>query len=153
MYHTIFRAKLRASFRDIDAGRYDRIILRFWPKHEHTLFGSHSLAGTRHHLATTSEWYGRLSRIMPDLRFEIIQILSSGWPWNTVAVVEWVDHFTVNGRPESNQGVHMFRFKWGRCTSLRVYCDTQKLAAACEAKAALGMAEAAAAPIADSAGP
>jgi ketosteroid isomerase-like protein len=151
MYHTIFRAKLRKAFRDINAGRFDRVLPQFWPRHEHVFYGDHCLAGSRHAIATTTDWYGRVARLFPDLRFEIVQLTSSGWPWNTVAAVEWTDHFTLDGKPQSNQGVHMFRFKWGRCTSLRIFCDTQKLAGVLAAKAALGQPEALAAPIVDGA--
>jgi ketosteroid isomerase-like protein len=37
-----------------------------------------------------------------------------------------------DGKTYNNQGVHVFRFKWGRVTSLHIYTDTQKLAAILE---------------------
>ena len=149
MYHMILRAKLRRAFRDIDAGRYDKIVPRFAPRHEHAFDGDHALGGTRTSLDSTARWYERLARLFPDLKFTIVGMTSSGWPWDTRAVVEWVDHFTVDGAPGSNRGVHVFRFAWGRCTSLHVYCDTQKLVTVFDAKARGGLVEALAAPIAD----
>jgi ketosteroid isomerase-like protein len=152
MFHAIMRAKLRGAFRDIDAGRYDRIVPQFAARHEHVFGGEHALAGTRRSVEATGRWYERLARVFPDLRFEITSIVVSGWPWDTRAAVEWRDHFTVDGAPRSNEGVHMFRFAWGRVTSLHVYCDTQKLAAVLAAKAEGGVGEAVAAPIVDAEG-
>jgi ketosteroid isomerase-like protein len=147
MYHAVLRARLRSAFRDIDAGRYDRIVAQFAPRHEHAFGGDHALAGTRTSLDATARWYERLRRIFPDLRFEIVSIATSGWPWDTRAAVEWIDHFTVDGVPCQNRGVHVFHFAWGRVERMHVYCDTQKLASVLGAKAKLGLAEALAAPI------
>lgn len=147
MYHWIFKARLRDAFRNINQGRFDLIVPQFSVQHEHTFYGDHALGGTRNRLEETREWYERLARLFPDLKFEIVDIVSKGWPWDTVAAVEWIDHFTVDGKPMSNQGVHMFRFRWGRCTSLRVYCDTQRLQHVCALKASNGLEEATLAPI------
>lgn len=148
MYHAIFRSVLRKAFRDLNEGNYDNIVAYFSPNlEEHAFYGEHALAGTRRTLESTRAWYGRLSRLIPDLKFDVVSILVSGWPWNTLAVVEWRDHFSVDGTPFSNQGVHTFRFRWGRCVGMRVYCDTQLLAEALRRRAALGDAEAASRPI------
>jgi hypothetical protein len=80
-------------------------------------------------------------------RFDVRSIAVAGWPWNTVAMIEWVDRFTVNGAPGSNQGVHVFRLRWGKVVALAVHCDTEKLRRYLQEKAAGGLAEAAALPI------
>src|SRR5581483_7415332 len=149
MFHAVVRAKLRRAFADINAGAYDRIVAGFLPKHEHVFPGDHPLADERHSLEATRRWYGRLAELLPDLQFRIRRIVVGGWPWDTSAVVEWTDHFTVGGEPRSNQGVHVIGLRWGKVTRLAVYCDTQKLAEVCRDKARLGLAAAAAEPIAD----
>jgi hypothetical protein len=74
----------------------------------------------------------------------------AGWPWRTVALVSWVDHFTLpDGAAGSNQGVHEFVLRWGRVQSLEVHCDTARLAGYCARIAAAGVAEALAPPISD----
>jgi ketosteroid isomerase-like protein len=147
MYHRIVKRRLRRAFDDINAGRYERIVPQFARAHRHVFFGEHALGGTRHRLETTREWYERLARVFPDLHFEVRDIVVAGWPWRTVAMVEWVDRFAVNGTPGSNQGVHVFRLRWGRVVELSVYCDTDKLRGYLAAKAAGGLAEAIAPPI------
>jgi ketosteroid isomerase-like protein len=149
MYHRIVKWKLRRAFGDINAGRYERIVPQFAPQHRHIFHGEHALGGTRCGVEATRAWYGRLARVFPDLHFEIRDIVVAGSPWRTVAMVEWVDRFAVNGVTGGNQGVHVFRLRWGRVVELSVYCDTDKLRRYLDAKAADGMVEATAAPITD----
>ena len=86
--------------------------------------------------------------IFPDLRFEITRLVVSGWPWDTVAVLEWVDFVSdLKGNTYSNQGVHVLRLKWAKVTELHVYCDTELLSRICRTLADQGNAAAAAAPL------
>jgi ketosteroid isomerase-like protein len=150
MYHFVVRRQVRRAFGNINAGRYGPIVAQFAQRHTHTMFGLHPLGGQRRSLASTREWYGRLQRLLPDLRFDVHSIAVSGWPWDTRALVSWSDSFTLpDGSPGNNQGVHELRLAWGKVVSLEVHCDTAKLAGYCERMRALGMAEAGAAPIAD----
>jgi len=150
MYHFIVKQKLRRAFRDINAGRYDRIVPQFAARHQHTMYGNHALAGERTTITSTAQWYGRLQRLLPDLCFDVHAVAVTGWPWSTVATVAWNDHFTLpDGSPGSNQGVHAFGLAWGRVTSLAVHCDTAKLEGYCLRMAAMGREEAIAAPITD----
>ena len=150
MYHFVVRQKLQRSFRDINAGRYGAIVAQFAQRHSHVMFGRHALAGRRNTLASTREWYARLQRLLPDLRFEIHSMAVTGWPWDTRALVSWSDSFTLpDGTAGHNQGVHELRLAWGKVVSLEVHCDTAKLEGYCERMQALGLAEAGAAPISD----
>jgi len=150
MYHFVVRRKLRRAFRDINAGAYDRILAQFTAGHRHVMHGQHALAGERHTAASTASWYGRLQRLMPDLRFELQSVVVTGWPWDTHAFVSWRDHFSLpDGSTGSNQGVHEFELKWGRVHSLVVHCDTGRLQHYCRRMAASGLAEAMAPPITD----
>ena len=95
-------------------------------------------------------WYARLKTVFPDLRFEIESVLVRGMPWNTVALVEWRDQFSLrDGSRRGNQGVHALRLVWGKVVSLRVYCDTQVLASALSDLQAQGVADAGMPPIVD----
>lgn len=151
MYHFIVRQKLRRAFANINAGRYETIMPQFATRHRHIMYGEHALAGERHTLASTARWYARLQRLLPDLRFDVHAIAVTGWPWHTVAMVSWNDHFTLpDGSPGNNQGVHVFTLAWGRVASLVVHCDTERLAYYLSKSAALGLAEAGTAQIRDS---
>ena len=147
MYHTIVKHKLRRAFADINTGRYDRIVPQFARSHRQVFFGDHTLGGERTDLEATRRWYERLARLFPDLRFEVRDIAVDGWPWNTVAMVAWTDRFAVNGVPAGNQGVHVFRLRWGKVVELAVHCDTARLEGYLEEKATGGVPEATAHPI------
>ena len=150
MYHFIVKQKLRRAFSDINAARYERIVPQFAARHRHVMYGDHALGGERHTIKSTTAWYERLQRLLPNLRFDVQAIAITGWPWNTTAMVSWNDRFTLpDGSAGSNQGVHVFGLAWGRVTSLAVHCDTAKLARYCDQMAAGGLSEAARAPISD----
>jgi ketosteroid isomerase-like protein len=150
MYHYIVEQKLRQAFRQLNAGDYNSILRQFAPRFEHFFSGQHALAGTRHTPSANEAWYRRLAVLFPDLRFEVKNVVVSGWPWNTRATIEWVDHFTLrDGQRVSNAGVHVFRLRWGRVVGLHIYCDTQKLATVCGLLAQQGVNDAAAMPIVD----
>ena len=150
MYHFIVKQKLHRAFADINAGRFDRIVSQFADHHRHLMHGNHALGGERRSIASTTRWYARLQRLLPDLRFDVQAVAVTGWPWNTIAMVSWNDHFTLpDGSAGSNQGVHVFHLVWGRVTSLAVHCDTAKFEGFCVRMAALGLAEAVSSPIID----
>lgn len=103
MYHFIVKQKLRRAFTDINAGRHDRIVTQFAAEHGHVMYGNHALAGERITIAATAQWYLRLKLLLPDLCFEIHAVAVPGWPWQTVAVVIWNDHFTAHGRDRARR--------------------------------------------------
>ena len=154
MYHLIVRSKLRRAFAAINRGDYSAIVAQFAPRHRHVMHGAHALGGERHSLARTAQWYARLQRLLPDLRFTVHSVVVAGWPWNTRAAVGWTDEFTLpDGSRGSNQGVHEFTLRWGRVHALAGHGDTARLQAYCLRMCASGLAEAAAPPIVEDAEP
>ena len=150
MYHAIVRHQLRRAFAAINAGRFDEVVAQFAPIHRHVMYGRHPLAGDRRTLASTTRWYERLQRLLPDLAFDVHAIAVTGAPWRTFATVTWVDRFTLpDGSQGTNHGVHELELRWGRVHSLVVHCDTERLQRYCERIAECGVEEARAAPITD----
>ncbi|MGW5349081.1 nuclear transport factor 2 family protein [Streptomyces sp. NPDC004031] len=150
MYHAIVRRNLRKSFAEVNRGNYPAIVRQFTPAAEHWFSGSHALGGGRHDNRRIQQWYDRLAALLPDLRFELTKVSAKGWPWDTVAFVEWVDHLTDReGNHYSNQGVHVIRIAWGKITELHIYCDTALLASVLDTLAAQGVSEASAPPVGD----
>ncbi len=147
MYHYIVKQKIRKAFGKLNQGDFEVVLNEFGPTFEHTFYGEHLLGGTRHSLEETRRWYERLFKIFPHLHFEIKQILVKGLPWNTVAAVRWEDRANLNGLEYNNQGVHFFRIQWGKVTTLHIYCDTERLAAACDWATKHGLVETGASPI------
>jgi ketosteroid isomerase-like protein len=150
IYRRIVEMKLRQGFDALNRGDHAQVMSMFAPRFEHVFFGNHALAGARHQRSSIMPWYARLKLLFPDLRFEVQSVAVRGLPWNTVALVEWRDQFSLpDGTRGANQGVHVLRLKWGKVVSLRVYCDTQVVAAAMQALQQQGVEEAGSAPITD----
>jgi ketosteroid isomerase-like protein len=128
MYHTIVQAKVNHLFSELNKGNYHPILDGFAKDFEHWFVGHHALSGRRTSMPVTRAWYQRLFRIFPNICFELQQVIISGWPWNTLVAVEWIDTYTLrNGEKRANCGVHMIRLQWGKCVSVRIYCDTHLL--------------------------
>jgi len=150
MYHTITRRKLKNVFEQLGRGNSEVAFADLAPQFEHRFSGDHAFGGTRRTAASFRRWFVRLFEVFPDLQFRVNAILVKGWPWNTVAAVEWEDWATLrDGRQYRNEGVHIIRLRWGRVVSLHVYLDTQKIADACRWQAEHGLPQAVAAPIVD----
>jgi ketosteroid isomerase-like protein len=150
IYRQIVERKLRRGFDALNRGDHSQVMSLFAARFEHVFFGDHALGGARHRHMSIVPWYARLKLLFPDLRFEVQSVAVRGLPWDTVAMVEWRDHFTLrDGAEVGNQGVHVLRLKWGEVVSLRIYCDTQVVAAALQALHLQGVQEAACAPITD----
>jgi ketosteroid isomerase-like protein len=150
MYHMITRRKLRNVFEQLSRGNSEVAFADLAPRFEHVFSGDHTFGGTRRTAASFRRWFVRLFEVFPGLQFKVKNVLVSGWPWNTVAAVEWEDWATMrDGQEYRNEGVHIIRLRWGRVVSLRVYLDTQKIADACRHQAEHGLPQALAAPITD----
>jgi ketosteroid isomerase-like protein len=153
IYRRIVERRLRRAFDALNRGDHAPVIAAFGTPMEHVFFGQHALGGSRHAMSSIVPWYARLKAVLPDLRFDIESVVVRGMPWDTVALVEWRDQFSLrDGTRRGNQGVHALRLKWGKVVSLRVYCDTQVLAAALRVQQELGVPDAGLPPIVDAPG-
>lgn len=153
MYHAIVRRKVTALFDAINHGDAGPVLAGFARQFEHVMIGNHALSGRRCSHAATSEWYARLYRLLPDIRFTIHRITVRGWPWNTLAIVEWSESNSgTDGVQTHATGVHVAEIVWGRMTRLLILPDTVMLKATLDRLAANDIAEAAAPPIDDTPG-
>lgn len=144
IYQAIVARKLRKTFEALNRGDYESVLGAFGSPVEHVFFGDHALAGSRHSMESVVRWYDRLKIVFPDLHFDIDAIAISGMPWNTTAMIEWRDSFTLrDGARRGNQGVHVMKIRWGKVVSLHIYCDTQVLASVLGELGAQGVLEAA----------
>lgn len=149
MYHAIVRAKIRSLFDAVNRGDAGPVLAAFAPRFEHRFLGEdHALGGSRTRLDLTSQWYERLYRLMPDIRFDLERIDVSGPPWNTTVVVDW--HETnggADGVRTDNRGIHVVRLRWGKATRLVICPHTDGLRRTLDRLSAHGTAEAHAPPI------
>jgi ketosteroid isomerase-like protein len=150
VYHTITGLKLKRVFANLSRGNYEVAFTDLRPRFEHVFSGDHTFGGTRRTVASFRKWFVRLYEVFPDLQFRVKKVLVKGWPWNTIAVVEWEDWATtLDGKGYTNEGVHVIHMRWGRVVSLKVYLDTQKLVEACRRQAEHGIQQALAPQITD----
>jgi hypothetical protein len=92
MYHWFVERKIRQAFAEINDGRYENIVKAFASSHRHTFFGIHALGGVRTNAGDTKLWYERIPRLIPDLRFEVHDVIVKGMPWNTVIILPSTAH-------------------------------------------------------------
>jgi ketosteroid isomerase-like protein len=150
MYHAIVRRRVVDLFRAVSNGDAEPVLRTFASRFEHTFLGESALGGTRRTLSATRRWYERLYRLLPDIKFDLKDILVSGGPWNTLVAVSWEEaNSATDGVRTHNRGVHLMELRWGRATRLVICPDTAGLKAKLDRLGTAGNAEALALPIAD----
>jgi ketosteroid isomerase-like protein len=148
MYHAFVRHKLTQAFAGLSAGRIEAITNELADHAEHYFIGNHALSGSRHTPEAIHRWYERLLRLLPDIRFDLHRIHVQGFPWSTLAVVEWTEtNSGTDGVETSNEGANVIRLAWGKVVSVRIYTNTAGLESTLSRLAAAGVSEAKAAPI------
>ena len=150
MYHAIVRRRVVDLFRAVSSGDAEPVLRTFAPRFEHTFLGESALGGTRRTLSATRRWYERLYRLLPDIKFDLKDILVSGGPWNTLVAVSWEEtNSATDGVRTYNRGVHLMQLRWGRAMRLVICPDTVDLKATLDRLGTAGNTEALALPILD----
>jgi ketosteroid isomerase-like protein len=150
MYQAIVRRRITALFDAVGRDDSNPVLDAFAPRFVHRFLGRSALGGARHSLAATRDWYERLYRLLPGIRFDLTAIAVAGPPWNTLAVVDWREsNEGADGVRTQNFGCHIAQLAWGRMVSLTICPDTAGLQATLDRIAAAGFDEAHAPPIED----
>lgn len=140
--------KIRSLFENVNQHDYQALLDALAPKFEHFVFGNHSLSGLRTRREDLAEWYARLFRVLPELKFTLRRLQVEGPPWRTLAVMEWnAEYDDGDGARLYGGGVFAVNLRWGRITRLVVLPDTERLVAILDRMAAAGKEEAHALPI------
>jgi ketosteroid isomerase-like protein len=148
MYHAIVRRKLRDVFSGLNDGRAQAVTDELSKDAIHYFVGDHALSGTRRTPEAIFQWYERLFRLLPDIRFDIEDIYVEGPPWSTLAVVFWREtNSGTDGVRTTNEGANVVRIVWGRVVSVHIYTDTHVLLQTLDRLAASGVPEAHASPL------
>lgn len=150
MYHYIVRSKIRSMYEHLNAGDHEVMLKGLAPSFEYVFYGDHALSGRRTTQASMRLWWQRASRLMPDVKFDLDELLVTGGPWHTrIAITEIVHGPLPDGSTYNNHVHQLVHMKWGRVTSIKTLEDTQELARALDALAKAGFEDAHAAPITD----
>jgi len=149
MYHAFVRRRIRSTFlHELSRGDYPALVNRTAWGVVHTFPGHGALGGTRRSRDALRQWFERLFRLFPVLRFEVDDVAVTGWPWRTLAVVQWRDWGeAADGEPYENRGCEVFEIRWGRATRINQYLDTGVIRDSLARMASAGIEEAAAPPI------
>ena len=128
MYHAFIRHQIRKSFASLGKGS-DSSGDNLARDVEHVFAGDSAIGGTRHGPEAFKRWLSRVYRLLPDLSFEVQDILVSGGPLNTRVAFYWRSRaITVTGDPYVNDGVLLIRLSKGKITNIRVLTDTVVIA-------------------------
>lgn len=148
MYHAFIRHQVRKSFASLGTVAPASEAANLAPDVEHVFAGDSAIGGARRGPAAFVRWLERVYRLLPDLKFEVQDVIVSGGPFNTRVAVHWQSRaITVTGDPYANDGVHLIRMSKGRITHIRVFTDTKVIAHTMAAVAEKNVDEAAAPPL------
>ena len=149
IYKLIIRKKVRETFLAVQNHDYYKVLAGVAETGlTHHFAGENALGGTRHDKQALEWWFKRLGTVLPDLEFEITDVLVKGPPWNTTVVARWVATTKLlNGDDYVNPGCHVIGIKWGKACSFDVYEDTQAVTAGLIKQRQAGIEEATAAKI------
>jgi ketosteroid isomerase-like protein len=148
MYKAIARRKVRGLFEALSRGEWEKALVDVAPDVHHVFPGENAIGGERHSREAMGRWFERLYRLIPEIEFEVKEIVVRGWPWDMHVAVEWSDRGkAADGVPYENEGAHWMRLRRGKATYIHAYLDTEKVTEICDRMAASGIEEAAAAPV------
>jgi ketosteroid isomerase-like protein len=143
IYRKIITNLIVKSFENVQNHKYEELLVAIDPKVTHHFAGDHSLGGTRHDKEALKKWFERVGRVLPNLRFEVKDVIVKGMPWNTLVIARWVATCKLeNGEPYVNPGVHFIKIKWGKAYSFDVYEDSLAVSNGLKAQAISGIKEA-----------
>jgi ketosteroid isomerase-like protein len=123
----------RRGFAQISAGDFDPVVKLFDGSAVFRFSGDHAMGGERRGPEEVGAWFDLVHGFFPDLRLEPLDIVVSGWPWNTRVATRFAVSATLpDGRPYTNEGMQYLRLRWGRAVEDYLYEDTKLLAAELE---------------------
>ena len=143
MYKLIVKKTVSNNFKALSKGNFQALLDTVSDNVEHHFLGDSSIGGYRKGKEKLQQWFERVFRLFPSLLFDVKNIIVTGMPWNTVAVVEWSAGVTpLKGDPYINTGVHIIRLKWGKAVKISAYENADLVAKACRVMLDKGVAEA-----------
>ncbi|MFD1202504.1 nuclear transport factor 2 family protein [Leucobacter albus] len=111
-------------FDEINAGNYWAMVESLGEPFEYHFHGDHALGGRRTSVDAMNRWWARLMRLLPDARFEVLDVLVRGWPWRTrVAVRARVTGDLPGGERYENTVFQSMTLVGGRVTSVDTVCE------------------------------
>ena len=119
LYAAIVQRKIKHTFREINQGNVQPMLDTLADPFVYVFHGTHALGGRRTSKDAMRLWWERVFRLLPGIRFDVQEVVISGWPWNTrVAVRSLVSGDLPNGELYSNTAFQFMKLRWGRITRI-----------------------------------
>lgn len=132
MYAWIVERIVRGGFAELNRGRAEPVLAKFAADARLRFPGRHPLAADVRGKGPIADWFARLLRTFPGIRFELHDVHVRGLPWNTRVLTRFTDTVPMpDGGTVTNHGVQYLRLRWGRVVEDVLYLDTQVVADAC----------------------
>jgi ketosteroid isomerase-like protein len=144
IYSRIIKKLVQESFLAVQNHDYDSVLKGVAAENlTHRFAGSNSLGGVRHDKEALERWFKRVGTVLPNLQFEVTDVLVNGGPWNTTVVARWIATCKLaNGDHYINPGVHIIKIRWGKAYDFDVYEDTYAVTCGLDNQARSGIDEA-----------
>jgi ketosteroid isomerase-like protein len=156
IYRAIVRRRVHRLFAEANQGRWTAIVDGLAPTFSYRFVGDTPLGGTRTSHAAMRLWFERLYRLFPGSVFVPQSVVVEGVPWRTNIMTHVLIRGTVPGTDGAtsdyeNEFMQRMVLRWGKITSVVTVEDTQRFVDLLPALADVGIPDATAAPITDSA--
>jgi len=144
IYSHVVEKMVRKTFLAVQKHDYQAVLAGVSSNNlTHRFAGPNSLGGIRHDKEALGRWFKRVGTVLPELKFDVTNVLVHGGPWNTTVVARWVATCTLeNGEPYVNPGIHVIKLRWGKAYDFDVYEDTSAVTVGLEKQAKSGITEA-----------
>lgn len=140
----------RRGLGQVERGDFDALLRQFDDRCRLRFIGDTPLGADVCTRADVLRWFQRFGRLLPNPRFEIQRVLTSGPPWRQQLAAHVLIRATLLGEPYENQFAHFITLRWGKVIDDLILEDTQMWDRACQRLTAAGIEEAGAQPVASS---
>ncbi len=128
MYHAIVAARARAVWRRIDARDTSAAWAMAVPDLDFEFAGATAISGRLTGRDRFRAWLDAVFDLFGDLRFAVLDVAVTGWPWRTrVAVRLQITATLADGSPYQNTACQWLTLRWGKMTQDWVLEDTARL--------------------------
>ena len=128
MYSWFLRQLLRWAFARLEHGDLGPLMAMYAPDGRFVFPGRSPFAADARSKEEVRTWLMRFAHFRPH--FEIHDVIAAGPPWDIRGSMHFTDRIGDPSEPDPyvNEGVCLFRVRWGRVVEDRVFLDTQAVA-------------------------
>lgn len=137
MYRMIVAHRVRKLWARLAAGDTDAAADQAVDDMRFTFVGSTPLSEEFIGREQFRDWFRRVQKILPGIRFELVDVAVTGPPWRTTVATRLRATATLaDGSAYRNDVAQWVKIRWGRMTEDWVLEDTLTLQQACDIQAA-----------------